>query len=213
MGGGEQSPPPHQIEGKMTSEKETYTTNDGVTLETIAVSPFLLEKVRQSVFDRLRNDGILIDCPTYEVKTAAGNIEIHEHNERTAADPATAEKEKELWVKYQAGLKRASTEASEKVTEALLLRGVKFDIPKDNGWKEEQEFLGIPIPEKAHELKLHYLTTELITSPADIIRLIAVVARHTGVSEEALAAAEASFRGALGESDEPAEEGDTVKET
>lgn len=197
----------------MTSEIETYTTNDGVSLETMAVSPFLLEKVRQSVFDRLRDDGILIDCPTYEVKTAAGNVEIHEHNEKTIADQATSEEEKGLWEKYQAGLKQASTEASEKVTEALLLRGVKFDLPKDNGWKEEQEFLGILIPEKSHELKLHYLTTELVKSPADIIGLIAAVTRHTGVSEEALAAAEASFRGALGESDEPIEEGDTAQET
>lgn len=197
----------------MKNETETYTTGDGATLETVAVSPFLLEKVRRSVFDRLRGDGILIDCPTYEVKTAAGNIEIHEHNEKTISDQATSEEEKELWEKYQAGLKQASTEASEKVTEALLLRGVKFNLPKDNGWKEEQEFLGITIPEKQHELKLHYLTTELVKSPADIIGLIATVTRHTGVSEEALAAAEASFRSSLGESEQSAEEGDAAQET
>jgi hypothetical protein len=195
-----------------TKEKETYTTIDGVTLETVAVSPFLLEKVRQSVYDRLRNDGILIDCPTYEVKTAAGNVEIHEHNEKTIADQATPDEDRELWEKYQAGLKLSTTEAIEKVTEALLLRGVKFDLPKDDGWKEEQEFLGVTIPEKMHELKLHYLTTELVKSAADIIELVSTVTRHTGVSEEALAAAEASFRGALGESDEPAEEGNTAQE-
>lgn len=198
----------------MTSEKETgiYTTEDGVTLPTQSVSPFLLEKVRQAVYDRLRNEGILIDCPTYEVKTAAGNVEIHEHNEKTIADPSTSEEDKDLWKKYQVGLKQAATEASEKVTEALLLRGVPFDLPKDNGWKEEQEFLGIEIPKKSHELKLHYLTTELVKSPADIIGLITAVTRHTGVSEEALAAAEASFRDSLGRSDESAEEGDTAKE-
>lgn len=159
-----------------------FTTSRGVRLEFLPI-PTLLEK--------LQVQHPMPAPPTYEVKTATGAVELHQHDETTLDTDA----DKAAWAEYQVRLKAATDRLNLALMRLVLLRGLKVDMPAPNGWVHEQQFIGIQVPDDPLELKLHWLQTEALASQEDYLQAVAGVMEASGVPEEVISQAEATFRG------------------
>ncbi len=164
---------------------KTFTTSRGITIEFLPI-PTLLEK--------LQAQHPTPEPPTYEVKTAAGPVEKHAHNETTLE----TDEDKAAWADYQARLKAARDKFNSALMRLVMLRGIKADLPEGNAWIEEQEFIGLSVPEEPHERKIYWLETEVLANEADYMAAVSGVMEASGVPEEVISEAQASFRGPLG---------------
>lgn len=165
---------------------KTFTTSRGVVLEFLPI-PALLEK--------LQAQHKLPDPPTYEVKTATGIVEHHTHDETTLESGA----DKAAWAEYQRDLKDKTAALNLALMRLVMLRGVKVQLPADDTWIAEQRFIGLTVPDDPLERKMHWLETEALASANDYAQMLAGVMAASGLSEEVVQQAEATFRGALGE--------------
>lgn len=162
-----------------------FVTKAGVELTLVPIPPMLLEKVRGSVK--------YPPIPQYETKTAAGNIEKFNHDESTLQTDA----DKAAWAEYTAAKREADRLLNERVMRALFLKGIALDMPADDEWIKEQEFMGIEIPTDPQERKLHYIQTEILASSEDMVGIMSDIMRLTGVEEAVVQSAEDSFRRAV----------------
>lgn len=163
----------------------TFVTSRGVTLEFLPI-PALLEK--------LQAQHKLPEPPIYEVKTATGVTEKHTHDETTLETDA----DKAAWAEYQKNLQEATARLNLALMRLVMLRGVKVQMPKDDTWIAEQQFIGLTVPDNPRERKLYWLETEALASQDDYAQMLAGVMAASGLSEEVVQQAEATFRGALG---------------
>lgn len=161
-----------------------FTSSTGRKITLQGVSPFLVDKVRASV--------VYPKPPTYAAATATGEVEVYPHDESTLV----TDEDRAAWLAYQADLIKAQAESNDKVARLILTRGVSLTIPED-GWREEQEALGVAIPDKPVELKLHFIMTEVIGSAGDLGEIIAQVLGLSTTDERAVEAARSSFRAAI----------------
>ncbi len=161
---------------------EKFTTSTGIELRIHGVPQLLLEKVRSSVK--------MPDIPTYVIVTAAGDEEVHPLDETTLE----TDEDKKAWNEYL--LEKASQEAllRERMVRVILMRGTEVKLPEDESWKDLQKFIGVDVPEDPLELKYHYIQTEAIGGAQDLALIMEKVMERTGIPEEALAEAKASFR-------------------
>jgi len=165
---------------------DTITTSSGITLKLQPVAPALLQKIEQSIPTPER--------PYYEAKTIFGTIEHYPHDSSTVE----TEEEKHMWREYSVEKYRREVELTQKGNRALLSKGVI--IPKEVEekqflvWQEEQEWIGIEVPNKPLDRRYHFLTTEILKTPNDIITTVEKIMRLVGMDEETLQAAEDSFR-------------------
>lgn len=173
----------------------TFTTSRGIVLEFLPI-PALLEK--------LQAQHKLPEPPTYEVKTATGVIEHHTHDETTLETDA----DKAAWAEYQKNLQEATARLNLGLMRLVMLRGVKVEMPEGEAWIAEQQFIGLTVPDDPLERKMYWLETEALASANDYAQMLAGVMAASGLSEEVVAQAEATFRGALGQNSnsEPASE-------
>lgn len=168
---------------------DTYTASGGIKLKLLPVAPALLQKLEATVEMPSR--------PYYEAETAFGTIEKYYH------DPTTLETEDELhaWKVYVVGKRVAEEELTQKANKAVLSKGVV--IPEEviekqfPIWEEEQKWLGIDVPSHPLDRKYHFLTTEIIKSPNDIVNVLERIMRLIGMTEEDLQAAEDQFRDSM----------------
>lgn len=164
---------------------ETVKTTRGVTVTCLPI---------QTLLDKLNGQFKLPEPPTYEVKTAMGAVERHAHDETTLDTDA----DRTAWAEYQKQTAAAQAAHNLALTRLVLLRGIAVDIPADDAWAKEQQWLGITVPVEPIERKLHYIETEVISGIADIEAIMVGVMRASGVPEDLLAQMEASFRRSLG---------------
>jgi len=175
----------------MTTRKQksgTFTTSSGKVLKLKKMNPWLIDEVYKA--------HRLPPVPTYTVTTATGATEEHPHDE-TTLDTPEAQMEYAEWQKVCAEL----TEKQEERLQALLfLRGLDVDLPKDEDWAEEQEeLLGIVVPVKKAQRKLHFIKTEVIEGLDDLLTLMESIMTYAGVSEVAIEVAKSSFQRAVEE--------------
>lgn len=171
----------------MDQEQPSFTTSTGFKLSLKPVSPFLIQKVQAS--------GEYPKPPTYEVTTAAGSKEVHEHDAESIKTASDAEKA--AWVAYTVKSRAVQSEVNDRLVRLILLRGIESEVP-DYGWdREQEEVFGIKVPKDPNDRKVHYLLTEAIGTADDIANLITEVIALSGVSQEAIETARASFRRAL----------------
>lgn len=166
---------------------KTFTTKAGLELILVPIPPLLLEQVRASVKQP--------PIPTYATKTAAGNVETFNHNETTLV----TDEDKAAWAEYKRLKAEADKLLNERVMRALFLKGIALNMPNDAEWVQEQEFMGIKVPEHPLERKLHYIQTEILASSEDMVGIMSDIMRLTGVDEEVVKGAEESFRRAVEE--------------
>jgi hypothetical protein len=159
-----------------------YTTANGIEIEVLAVSPWLMDGVTSTVQ--------MPDPPTYEVSVLGEKSQIP-HDETTL----TTDEDKIAWAKYIIELEKATKERRERRTRAMLLFGVKVDLPKDGKWKKKQEKLHIEIPEDEDELHIHYLQTVVITSHTELVAIVDEINRLSSYDEGLVEKARKFFRG------------------
>lgn len=200
-----------------------YTTKTGFTLKLYPVSDTLITKSLLQVEKQFKESNDYCPPPTYEVSIDFNDgtepvKEVHEHTEATlvvmpdeiikefggdtdAAKKAADERtEKNLadWQRYQDSLRLLEAKQNEQRTIASLTMGVDFNMPEDMSWMNKQKFLGIEIPEDETELKYHFLSTVVLTSPIDLLNVLQQITKlsYEGiVSEEDVEAAMSLFRG------------------
>lgn len=161
---------------------KTFTTSRGVEVSFLSIAP-LLEKVRAS--------HPIPEPPTYEVKTAAGPVERHAHDETTLETDA----DKAAWAAYVKERDAAQDGYNRAVMRTVLLRGLTYTMPEGDAWVKEQEFIGIAVPTDPLARRLHWLETEALGSVDDYIHLMTGVMEASGVSQEVLTQVEGTFRG------------------
>lgn len=166
-------------------ETKRYTTERGVDIGIVPI-PLLLDEIRRSHEARVK------PVPTYTITTAAGDTETHPHNETTLQ---TAE-ERAAWAEYVESRDTAGDKLNDAIWLAVRLKAIKVELPKDNTWIAEQARMGMAVPEDPIDRRLHYIQTEVIGGVRDIVRLTAI-ANGADLDEEALSAAEDSFRRAM----------------
>lgn len=179
-----------------------FTTSAGRKIEIQSVPMLLLEDVRLKAMETVQVPPI----PTYTVELADGSTVPYAHDEKSIADEKTSEDERQAWKAYKEALQRQSTVSANKVMELFLAKGVILseDLSLEGEWAELQRYFGIELPVHPIALKIHYLKTEVLTSPDDIGGLISKVMEGSGIDPNLLAAARASFRSNL------RQEGDTT---
>jgi len=183
---------------------EIFVTSTGVEITLKNISPALMAMVRTSVEFPKR--------PTYEAKTVAGDIEVHEHDETTLE----TDEDREAWDRYLVEFMQAEQERALRVGNALFKRGIDYEaleLPEDDRWIKEQKELGVKVPKDPLERKRHWLETEAFTTEDDIRQLSLRLMALSGTPEEVIAAVERSFRGEV-EGDaagEPEDRGGSVE--
>lgn len=163
----------------------TFTTSRGVVLEFLPIPTFL---------EKIYIQHPLPQPPTYSVKTVAGAVETHVHDTTTLE----TDEDRAAWDAYQKNLKDSQEKLNLALMRVVLLRGIKVDLPADEGWIQEQAFIGLSVPDDPRERKIYWLETEVLASKEDYAAVVAGVMEASGVPEEAVRQAEETFRGALG---------------
>ena len=161
----------------------TYTLSNGLVVRLKKVAPTFIQRVTKSVSMPTR--------PTYTAVTANGREERHVLDEESAMQTPGGEVQ---WQEYLLAKAEAMEAQNERVAQALFVKGTEMEIPED-GWDVLQEVMGITVPTNPDMRRAHWLLTEC--DAEDIGGLITAIMRLTGVSAEAIAEAEGSFRSAI----------------
>ena len=100
-----------------------------------------------------------------------------------------------LWMDYLTKKSEAEAEATHRQELLFYWKGINEEVP-NNGWEQDQleDDPSIVIPTDKRELKMHWVKTELLGSPQEQMKLFAAIMRLSGVSDEEVEAAEASFQ-------------------
>lgn len=137
--------------------------------------------------------------PKYEAKTGKGHIEEHYMDELSAQQtPGGMAK----WRAYQEESQAFRVQQNDNVVNALFYFCVECVVPED-GWEDEQMYLGIEVPQQPKQRMVHFLTSELDTD--DFSTLTTEIMRQSGMNDELVREAENSFRMAI--RDEPGQAG------
>lgn len=175
--------------------ENTYTTTRGVTVSVMPIAT-LIEKQRASFASRAPK------LPTYTVTTATGVAETHEHDDVSILDAKTTDTERTAWAEYQATKVAHEARYQESFIKLMLTRGIQVALPDLDAWATEQTWLGIDVPADVLERKFHYVWTEVLGNPLrDIQGILLAIGQASGVPEEAITEAEATFRSGVGNSE------------
>lgn len=188
-----------------------YTTSRGHVLQFNSIAP-LLDKLEAW---RIENTP---KPPTYTPLTAPGFMaqpiphhfrivkakELDESGNETGREIDKEDTSLEspedwaAWRAYQNELARVQREYGEKFLKTVLLRGLNVEMPTDDAWVREQEFMGYTVPTEPLQRKLYWLETEVFSTKEEIEDATTRVLRASGTREEVISAMEASFRGDVG---------------
>ena len=168
----------------MTDKLRLFVTRSGreIPLRPIAVETLDDLQVMVKRVEEIRP-------PTYTVKILGRDEEEIEHDPTTLK---TAE-DRIAWDAYLERVEQASEECNRKVTRTYLIFGIDMD-PPDDGWEEDFEFCGIPVPTGANERKVFYFERVLLSDPVDQQAFVQRVYLISQLSGEALARADAIFQ-------------------
>ena len=167
-----------------------YTTERGITIDVTPI-PMFLDELQRNYPDPPE--------PTYTETQAGGatrEIALTEADMALAQveNPEWYEQYRGIWESYQKTANERSAKVNDAVWRAICLRAIRLDLPADNEWVEDQESLGMTVPTIPRDRKVHYIRTEVVGGPRDMIRITALAA-GVNIDEEAMAGVEASFRG------------------
>ena len=177
---------------------DTFTFKSGLTVRIRRVDPRFVAKVATSARARFKREHGEPECPTYEVKTAGGDVEIHQHDETTVTEPrwkADAELQQK-WREYTRldnGLR--SYEITETVR-AIAIEGV-LDEPGQE-WIEKCAYYEIELPENPRDRKWDWIC-DIAPSFPERYRLAIAIQRVDDPVEATAQAAVESFRHQLGQ--------------
>jgi hypothetical protein len=170
---------------------EIRTTLTGQRYKCLSI-PGLLDKARASV--------PMPEVPRYSFETAGGDVMEAEIDDAVAADPKTSEEDRLRWMEYKIAETQAAAEQFAKIVDVCYKRGVELlDYDHDGDWvSEHRDWLELDVPDGRRERRMHFVVTEVVGCPQDVVDIVLNVSLASGVDKEAVAAAEVSFRRALG---------------
>lgn len=166
-------------------QAKTFKTSRGKVLQLREVPRFLIDARMAS---RPK-----IEPPTYEVKTAGGDIEKHTHDETTLL---TAD-DKEAWAKYVSERDADAALFSADMFRILISEGLELTVP--DTYKQKLKSYGITIVIEEDALKLNYLQSEFIGEQEDATDLMAAILAVSSTNMEAAEQLAKSFRAAIQE--------------
>lgn len=167
---------------------EEFHPSSGKTVTLRSVSPLLIQKINATIKEP--------EPPTYKMQTLTGEIEFA-YDEQSIQDESVSDEEKARWRKYLEEKEGVERQRREKLIDILFAKGVEVAVP-DDGWEDDQRFLGLEVPENPTARRIHYLQTEVFTSAQDLTDAIAKLMQLTaGITDEDMSDIRASFRGAV----------------
>ena len=163
----------------------TLELSNGTKLNVQGIKPLLLQRIEREY--KRKNEKP--KKPTYKTEGLGPSEEL-DHDESTL----TTTEDKKRWLKWKENDKEWTAGLNEKMLHAMILKGItnKFKITQD--WIDEQEILGIDVPESKALRKILYFETELLSTPDDILQLSKSIMELSGLSPEVLAEADDLFQ-------------------
>lgn len=159
-----------------------FTLQDGTVVELKDIDAIFLQAVMGMVEYPER--------PKYDVTLASGRVVQYPMDEKVAEETPEL---KPIWSQYIFDQAKAAGDEMRLMTGTVILDGTKMpENWKDERWERRMRIIGAQLPEDIEERWVLYLRTKI--SQSDIISLTGKIMRRTGVPEEYIDAAEASFR-------------------
>ena len=175
---------------------EPFVTTDGTEIP--------LRSVGQRYVQQVMSKFPMPEVPTYEAPTAAGEVEVHQHNVKYGEDgkligtSLETDEDWALWNAYKEAELKAISDRWQAAARFLLYQAVIEDPPPLEEWSVDFSFwedLTPPDPEDKRAFKVFWIENELITDPDDLARLLAQLYVMGGVVEkEGAKELEAFFR-------------------
>lgn len=150
--------------------RPTFTTTDERELRLGVVSQLALQAIRQAVRSEYRQAGKRLDCPTYTMTTAAGDIETAKYDDESIKD-ATPE-EKQAYQEYQDNTAALAMDENVRITNYVLLEGLPDVEDPTEAWVNRCKLFGIPVPDEPLERRMLYIQTAVLKTPADITQCV-----------------------------------------
>jgi hypothetical protein len=174
----------------------TFTNSAGQKFMIHGLSPMLPEQITNAIQEEWKASGKSLPAiPTYEVITATGEKEIHAHDAVSIHEgpPETVKLQEAQWSEYSRKTAEFQGDYSTRLMKKVFLSVATEPTDK---WREEMEFLGIPLPKKGSPAERYkFVENEVIQSLEDVAMLQVAVLRLAGIiSPEGVEAAKASFR-------------------
>jgi hypothetical protein len=138
--------------------------------------------------------------PTHQISDVTGTtIDVPYTEESISKLADVPEADKEAWAKYLEEKAVLEAELAERRIRVIATRGIKvIDMPAEETWIAEHEFLGYTVPDAPLPRLYHYVKTEVLGTKEDGIKVTAGIYRASGLDEEVLNQIEASFRASRG---------------
>ncbi len=181
----------------MTEKKEEpnreFVTSTGKVIHLRPVANELFTDAQATVEREFKDAEKPVEPPEYILTFAGGNTDTRFHDDvsiKTATD-----EEKEAWEAHQECLEELKTEQNERTIVIAIIEGV-LDEPTDE-WLARMAYYQIKLPKDPYDLKVRYVTRELLRTPEDMASFSAAVMLLSAgmeVDQVAIEAAMESFR-------------------
>lgn len=166
-------------------DPKVFTTSGGKQIRLSLFPPLQMQMMQDAAKKKAIKDFGEAVRPTY--RTSAG--EDFPHDETTLE----TDEDKAAWAKYQEILAKHSEYVGTKTMRFVLFYGVDMNPDDDPEWQERQKYWDIEIPDGPIDRKIHYIQSEFIFSQSDIEQIMYRIAKMSGVRQEAIDAASATF--------------------
>lgn len=176
--------------------KRDFVTSTGKVIHLQPVASRLFSDAEVTVEREFETAGESVEPPKYAIPVAGGG-EMYRYHDEVSIKTATDE-EKEAWIKHLDCLKRLETEQNERRTVVAIIEGI-VNEPTDE-WLARMAYYKVKLPDDPYDLKVRYVTYELLRTPADMALFSAAVmllAAGMEVDQTAIDAALESFRDSI----------------
>ena len=186
----------------MKEPKREFTTSTDMVVHLRPVANRLFTDTEAEVEQEFIKKGRPVEPPKYEVPIIGGGSKSWYFDQETidsrTEDGTLTDEEREAWAKHQECLEELATEQNERMFVASIVEGV-LDEPTEE-WFARMKFYGTKLPENPYDVKVRYVTYELLRTPEDMAAFSAATMLLSGgmeVDEAAIEAAMASFRDSI----------------
>ena len=176
-----------------------FVTSTGKVIHLQPVAHRLFTDTEAEVEQEFVAKGKPVEPPKYEVPLAGGGSKSWYFDEETIAsrtkDGTLTDEEREAWAAHQECLKSLKAKQNERGTVMAIIEGV-LDEPTED-WLARMKFYGTKLPENPFDLKVRFVTYELLRTPADMAAFSAatmLLCAGMEVDQAAIDAALESFR-------------------
>lgn len=162
-----------------------YVSSRGVKATFRPMNPMLKERIEAG----LQKQSPKPTPPTRPAKVFGGGVE---HIELTDESEKTPEQQ-QAWDTYQEALAAWEGEFNKRMFRASVLRCMDVEMPGDE-WFQDQQALGIDVPDTPQDRKFHFVETEFVGDTRDVVAIIQIPIALTVEPSAAQDAAARLFR-------------------